>query len=109
IKARRLLPNPSEIDLDEELALIEERDRLLQRLLMCVTYRDVAAVLERRLRLTNRLVPRLSGIDQVIDRPPPEVAIPVDPPGLAAIAARVFSARPDEVDLDHLDLELPSV
>ena len=33
LKARRLLPNMADLDLDEELALWEERDMLLSRLL----------------------------------------------------------------------------
>ena len=31
LKARHLLPDDAEVDLDEELALMEERDRLLSR------------------------------------------------------------------------------
>ena len=44
LKARRLLPGRDDIDLDEELALWEERDLLLARLLECKTFKDVAAV-----------------------------------------------------------------
>lgn len=109
LKARSLLPSRAELDLDEELALIEERDRLLSRLLASVTYKDVAAVLLRRLQETNRLVPRTSGLDQNIEAPKPEVELPVDGDGLAMIAHKVFSRSGAEPDLDHLDLELPSV
>jgi segregation and condensation protein A len=45
LKARRLLPGRDAIDLDDELALWEERDLLLARLLECKTFKDVAAVL----------------------------------------------------------------
>lgn len=109
LKIRKLLPDDREVDLDEELALLSERDRLLSRLLMCVTFKDVAAVLSARLQATNRYVPRVSGIDQQIALPTPDVNIPVDPVGLASIAERVFAARDAEPDLDHLDLDLPSV
>jgi segregation and condensation protein A len=44
LKARRLLPGREDVDLDEELALWEERDLLLARLLECKTFKDVAAV-----------------------------------------------------------------
>src|SRR6187402_3957592 len=44
LKARRLLPGPADVDLDEEFALWEERDLLLARLLECKTFKDVAAV-----------------------------------------------------------------
>jgi segregation and condensation protein A len=109
LKARSLLPNAGELDLEEELALIEERDRLLSRLLANVTYKDVAAVLLRRLQDTNRLVPRISGLDQRIEAPVPEVSLPVEADGLAMIAEKVFMRAAAEPDLDHLDLELPSV
>ena len=42
LKARRLLPGRDDVDLDEELALWEERDLLLARLLECKTFKDVA-------------------------------------------------------------------
>lgn len=109
LKARSLLPTSGELDVDEELALITERDRLLSRLLASVTYKDVAAVLLRRLHEANRFVPRTSGFDQRIEAPIPDIDLPVGPAGLADIAARVSARAAAEPDLDHLDLELPSV
>ncbi len=109
LKAHSLLPSRGALDLDEELYLIEERDRLLSRLLACVTFKDVAAVLFRRLQEANRNVPRVSGIDQEIKTSPAEIVLPVDDVGLARIAARVLTRSEEEPDLDHLDLELPSV
>jgi segregation and condensation protein A len=109
LKAHRILPPGTEVDLDEELALMEERDRLLARLLMCLTFKDVAAVLHRRLQETNRLVPRIAGLDQAVIVSAPDVTIPVDHNGLSAVAARVLSRSLARPDLDHLDLELPSV
>jgi segregation and condensation protein A len=109
LKVRHLLPSDAELDVDEELALMEERDRLLARLLACVTYKDVAAVLALRMQEAQRSVPRTAGLDQDIPVPAPAVVLPVDGPGLAALASRILSARRAEPDLDHLDLELPSV
>lgn len=109
LKARSLLPTTGELELDEELALIEERDRLLSRLLASVTFKDVAAVLLRRLQETNRFVPRTSGIDQKIEAQAPDFELPVDGEGLAIIAHKVFTRAQAEPDLDHFDLELPSV
>jgi segregation and condensation protein A len=109
LKARRLLPDDAEIDLDEELALMEERDRLLSRLLACVTFKDVAAVISVRLRDGVRYAPRTLGItDEVAAERPVEVRLGTDASGLAAIAHRVLN-RPRDPDLDHLDLDLPSV
>ncbi len=107
LKARSLLPTGGDVDIDEELAFLEERDRLLSRLLACVTFKDVSAVLLRRLQQTNRYVPRISGIDQRIEVRPVLVELPVDAAGLADLAKKAFVSR--EPDLDHLDLDLPSV
>lgn len=109
LKAQSLLPTRTDFDLDDELALAEERDRLLARLLASVTFKDVAAVLLRRLQDGNRFVPRVSGLDQKIEAPTPDVAIPATPDDLSQIAAKVFSRASLEPDLDHLDLDLPSV
>lgn len=109
LKARSLLPSGTPLDLDDEIEFMEERDRLLSRLLACVTFKDVSAVLQRRIQETNRCVPRVSGIDQVIKARPNVVQLPVDGARLAAIAGRVFERQSREPDLDHLDLELPSV
>jgi segregation and condensation protein A len=109
IKARHLLPDDATVDLDEELALAEERDRLLSRLLACLTFKDVAAVLAHRLDASLRYVPRSLGLDEGITPRPPEVRLRVTAGELAAIAARAFVARPTEPDLHHLDFDLPSV
>jgi segregation and condensation protein A len=109
LKTQSLLPASSDLDLDDELSLAEERDRLLSRHLASVTFTDVAAVLRRRLQEANRYVPRISGLDQKIHTPPPEVVVPASPGDLAMIANRVLSRATLEPDLDHLDLDLPSV
>lgn len=109
LKAQTLLPSSSEFDLDDELALASERDRLLSRLLASVTFKDVGAVLRRRLQDGNRYVPRISGLDQRIDLSPPDIVVPATPEELAALAEKVFTRATLEPDLDHLDLDLPSV
>jgi segregation and condensation protein A len=109
LKAQSLLPTRGTLDLDDELLIIEERDRLLSRLLVCVTFKDVAAVLQRRLQESNRFVPRTSGVDQRIAARPVDLVVPIDVDGLAGLAFQVFSREGAEPDLDHLDLDLPSV
>jgi segregation and condensation protein A len=108
LKARSLLPDDADFDLDEELALFEERDRLLARLLACATFKDVAAVLAHRMAGQARYVPRIAGLDIDVRPPDPEVRIGLGPEALARMAGRVLS-RTGEPDLDHLDLDLPSV
>lgn len=109
LKARSLLPDNPEVDLDEDLLLAEERDRLLSRLLANLTFKDVAAVFAARLESASLLLPRLSGFDFELDAPRIEVRIPTDAPGLAQLAERVLLRSQGTPDLDHLDLELPSV
>jgi len=109
LKARYLLPDDSAIDLDEELALAEERDRLLSRLLACLTFKDVAAVFSHRFEGAARSMPRRVGLDQDIEPAAPELRLSVSPQRLALVAERAFRAKRDSVDIDHLDLELPSV
>jgi segregation and condensation protein A len=109
LKARHLLPDDREIDIDEELALAEERDRLLSRLLACLTFKDVAAVLAHRLDGNARFVPRQAGLDPHIVPLQPEVKLDIATEEFVRIAEKVFRAASDEPDLDHLDLDLPSV
>ena len=109
LKARHLLPGDGDIDLDEELALAEERDRLLSRLLACLTFKDVAAVLSHRMAANLLHVPRTAGLDPGIDPPPPELHLKVSPREFALLAERVFAAPIEDPDLDHLDFDLASV
>jgi segregation and condensation protein A len=109
LKARHLLPDDEPIDLDDELALAEERDRLLSRLLACLTFKDVAAVLRHRMEASDRHMPRLVGLEGIGSDIVPEVVIPVDIAGFAAIAEQVFTEPILDPDVDHLDFDLPSV
>jgi hypothetical protein len=64
LKARRLLPGKENIDLDEELALWEERDLLLARLLECKTFKDVAKILATFVDDADRVYARTTGTDE---------------------------------------------
>ena len=109
LKARSLLPGDAQVDLDEELLLAEERDRLLSRLLANLTFKDVAAVLAHRLESTELLVPRYAGLDDTIDPPAAEVRLGIGSREFAELATRVLARPGAEPNLDHLDLDLPSV
>ena len=64
LKARRLLPDLDDPDLDDELGLWEERDLLLARLLECRTFKHVARSLEQRMDAAARSAPRTVGVDE---------------------------------------------
>src|ERR1044071_16479 len=61
LKARRLLPGDADVDLDDELALWEERDLLLARLLDCKTFKDASVVLAQLSSMASRSAPRRAG------------------------------------------------
>lgn len=108
LKARSLLPEDAEIDLDEELALAYERDLLLSRLLASLTFKDVAAVFAHRMEATDRYLGRDAGLDSDIRPQPPELILNATADDLMALMARI-ALRPREVGLDHLEFDLPSV
>ena len=58
LKTRRLLPAPSDLDLDEDLLRFEERDLLLARLLECKTFKDAARAISALMRRAERSVAR---------------------------------------------------
>ena len=64
LKARRLLPEGSEPDGEEELALWEERDLLLARLLECKTFKDASAAMSGLMEAAERSVPRRAGLEE---------------------------------------------
>ncbi|HLH47130.1 MAG TPA: segregation/condensation protein A, partial [Acidimicrobiales bacterium] len=63
LKARRLLPGRDDVELDEELALWEERDLLLARLLECKTFKEAAGALTRLMDGAARSWPRRAGLE----------------------------------------------
>ncbi|MHB8464633.1 MAG: segregation and condensation protein A [Acidimicrobiales bacterium] len=63
LKTRGLLPGRDDVELDEELAIWEQRDLLLARLLECKTFKDASAELARLAGLAERSVPRRAGME----------------------------------------------
>lgn len=64
LKSKRLLPEESDIDLDDELALWEERDLLLSRLVECKTFKDAARAMSGLADAASRSFPRTAGVDE---------------------------------------------
>ena len=64
LKARRLLPGPVDVEVDEELALFEQRDLLLARLIEAKTFRDAGGALERLAQAASRSLPRTAGLEE---------------------------------------------
>jgi segregation and condensation protein A len=103
LKARRLLPAPEAIDLDEELARWEERDYLLARLLECKTFQDAARAIQQRMAVAARSWPRTAGPEAPFALLSPDPLERVTPAQLVAAAARGLTPKPrPEVRTDHL-------
>src|SRR5260370_28916036 len=64
LKSRRLLPNPEDLELDEELLRFEERDLLLARLLECKTFKDAADAITQLMRVADRSMARTVGPEE---------------------------------------------
>jgi segregation and condensation protein A len=103
LKARRLLPGRDDIDLDEELALWEERDLLLARLLECKTFKDVATVFNRLSADAARSYPRTAGLEERFIGLAPDLLAGITPEHLRAAFATASTPKPvPRVDLDHV-------
>ncbi len=104
LKARRLLPGREDIDLDDELALWEERDLLLARLLECKTFKDVATVFGRFADDADRSFPRESGPDDRFGELVPDLMEGVTPKRLHTAYMRAITPKPapPRIDLFHV-------
>jgi segregation and condensation protein A len=91
LKSRRLLPGDADLDLDDELALWEERDLLLARLLECKTFKDAAATLQRMADEAGRSHPRLAGLEDRFLELAPDVLAGVTPHDLRADSSGPWS------------------
>jgi segregation and condensation protein A len=104
LKTRRLLPGQSDVDLDEELALWEERDLLLARLLECKTFKDVASVLNRLADDADRSFARAVGPDERFAALLPDLLEGTSVHRLRNAAIRALTPRPvPTVDLFHVN------
>jgi len=103
LKARRLLPNSTDVDLDEELALWEERDLLLARLLEAKTFKDVATVFAQLADDASRCFPRVVGPDERFAAVVPDLLEGTTTTRLRNAAIRALTPRPvPVVDLFHV-------
>ncbi|MHB1533659.1 MAG: segregation and condensation protein A [Acidimicrobiales bacterium] len=103
LKARRLLPGRDDVELDEELALWEERDLLLARLLECKTFKDAAGALRRLMDAAALSHPRVGGLEQPFIDLAPDLLAGITPARLRdAMRAVQEPKAPPRVLLDHV-------
>jgi segregation and condensation protein A len=110
LKARRLLPGRDDIDLDDELALWEERDLLLARLLECKTFKDVAAVFASLADDADQSFARAVGPDDRFLSLMPDLLEGVKPRQIHSAYLRATTPKPvPVVDLFHVSAVRASV
>ena len=103
LKTRRLLPGKDDGDLDEELALWEERDLLLARLLDCKTFKDVASVFNDLVSRADLSFPRMAGPEERFAALMPDLLEGVSPLRLQRAYLRAAAPRPPKViGLEHV-------
>jgi segregation and condensation protein A len=103
LKARRLLPGRDDIEPEEELALWEERDLLLARLLECKTFKSAAAAMERLMDAASGSWPRVAGPDERFSDVAPDLLAGVSADRLRDCMQSLLTPRPAaQLLLDHV-------
>jgi segregation and condensation protein A len=103
LKTRRLLPATDDGDLDDELAVWEERDLLLARLLECKTFKNATAILRDLIASADMSVPRRAGPDERYLDLQPDVLAGVGADDIARAYLRALTPRPEpRLTLDHV-------
>ena len=103
LKTRRLLPGRDDVELEEELALSEERDLLLARLLECKTFKDAAADMQRAMESAGRSWPRVAGLEERYAKLVPDVLAGVTADKLREVMEGLLTPKPQaRVLLDHV-------
>lgn len=103
LKTRRLLPGDADVELDDELALWEERDLLLARLVEAKTFKDAALILSALADEASHSFPRTAGLEEPFVDLAPDLLAGVTPHDLREAFARAITPKPvPRVDLDHV-------
>ncbi|MCP5028109.1 MAG: segregation/condensation protein A [Actinomycetia bacterium] len=103
LKTRRLLPGHGDGDLDDELALWDERDLLLAKLLECKTFKDAAIVLERMAVTAARTTPRTAGLEEHFLELAPDLLVGVTPADIRSAYLKAVAPKPTPTfDIDHV-------
>ncbi len=103
LKSKRLLPGDDDVDLDEELALWEERDLLLSRLVECKTFKDAARAMAAIARDSDRSVARRVGVEERFLGLLPDLLAGTTGDDLRAAFLRAVAPKPvPRVDIGHI-------
>ncbi|MBU6328339.1 MAG: segregation/condensation protein A [Acidobacteria bacterium] len=103
LKCKRLLPEDTDVDIDDEFALWEERDLLIARLLDCKTFKDAAGVISTLFDAAALSAPRTAGLEERFMELAPDLLEGVDLDDIrnAYIRATIPKPRP-VVSIEHI-------
>jgi segregation and condensation protein A len=103
LKSRRLLPDRGGSISDEDLALLEERDYLLARLVECTTFSGAGRRLAELESVASKSYPRLAGPDERFEGLAPDLLIGITIEDLRRAAERALAERPQQVvEVEHV-------
>jgi segregation and condensation protein A len=103
LKSKRLLPDDGDVDLDDELALWEERDLLLSRLVECKTFKDAAVAMATIASEAGRSYPRTAGVEDRFLGLLPDLLENTTADDLRAAFVRAVAPKPvPRVEVDHI-------
>jgi segregation and condensation protein A len=110
LKTRGLLPGREDIELDEELAIWEQRDLLLARLLECKTFKDASVELARLAGMAERSLPRRAGLEEGFVDLAPDLLAGVTPDKLRDAFLRAVTPKvAPRIDLSHVTVAAVTV
>lgn len=103
LKSRKLLPDRESGASEEDLALLEERDYLLSRLVECTTFSAAGRRLAELERTAARSFPRLAGPDERFETLTPDLLAGLSAKDVLEAAVRALAERPAaEVSVEHV-------
>ena len=103
LKSRRLLPDRDYAVSEDDLALLEERDYLLARLVECTTFSAAGQAIAELERRAAKSFPRLAGLDERFEGIAPDLLAGVSTLDVVEAALRALAERPKaEVEVEHI-------
>jgi segregation and condensation protein A len=110
LKSKKLLPGPDDIEADEDLVGLEQRDLLLARLVELQAYSAAAVDFTFLIEHAALSIPRTAGLEERFTDLAPDLLAGVTLSDLAAAYHKATIARPlPTVDLSHVTVEQVSV
>jgi segregation and condensation protein A len=103
LKSRRLLPDRDLAVSEDDLALLEERDYLLARLVECTTFSAAGQAIAELERRAAKSFPRVAGPDERFEGIAPDLLAGITPRDVVEAAVRALAERARaHVEVEHI-------